>query len=97
LKCIIELLKIDKSWIPNKKGFSLYIRPCGMSMEPTLGVKAPTSAKLFTALSPVGPYFPGGFKPMKFMSNPNYERGGPKSAAAYKVAGNYAPTNLVAK
>eukprot|EP00475_Leptophrys_vorax_P010584 TRINITY_DN1716_c0_g1_i3.p1 TRINITY_DN1716_c0_g1~~TRINITY_DN1716_c0_g1_i3.p1 ORF type:complete len:205 (+),score=36.54 TRINITY_DN1716_c0_g1_i3:13-627(+) len=27
LECIKELIKIDRDWIPNKEGYSLYIRP----------------------------------------------------------------------
>lgn len=27
LECIKELLKIEKDWIPNERGYSLYIRP----------------------------------------------------------------------
>jgi len=31
-KCIIELLKVDHMWIPPHRGYSLYIRPTGISM-----------------------------------------------------------------
>jgi branched-chain amino acid aminotransferase len=27
LKCIKELVKLDQSWIPSERGYSLYIRP----------------------------------------------------------------------
>jgi len=33
LKCLFELLKIDSRWVPSKKGYSLYIRPCYISMS----------------------------------------------------------------
>lgn len=42
--------------------------------------------------SPVGPYFPGGFQPLKFFTDEENERGGPLSAASYKLATNYGPT-----
>ncbi|CAE7942399.1 unnamed protein product [Symbiodinium sp. KB8] len=31
VKCIGELLKVDKRWIPHGEGYSLYIRPTGIS------------------------------------------------------------------
>ena len=33
-------------------------------LQRTLGVSSPTAAKLFTILSPVGPYYPEGFNPV---------------------------------
>ena len=33
LECIKELVKLDKEWIPNEKGYSLYIRPTVMATE----------------------------------------------------------------
>lgn len=33
LKCLSELLKLEQRWIPTKKGYSLYIRPCFISMS----------------------------------------------------------------
>ena len=32
LGCIKELLKVDKEWIPQIDGFSMYIRPTAISM-----------------------------------------------------------------
>ena len=33
LGCIKELVKLEEKWVPNKRGFSLYIRPTGISMD----------------------------------------------------------------
>lgn len=32
LECLKELVKLEKDWIPDKEGFSLYIRPTAISM-----------------------------------------------------------------
>lgn len=32
LKCIKEYVKLEKEWIPNKFGYSLYLRPTAISM-----------------------------------------------------------------
>jgi branched-chain amino acid aminotransferase len=32
LKCLKEYVKIEKDWIPQKIGYSLYLRPTAISM-----------------------------------------------------------------
>lgn len=71
LECIKELVKLDHEWIPKKRGFSLYIRPTYISMTNKLGLIAPEDAKIFVVMSPVGPYFPGGFKGIDIICNDN--------------------------
>jgi branched-chain amino acid aminotransferase len=68
-KCIRSLLKVDKDWIPDRPGFSCYIRPTLIATEEALGVRASSRAKLFVVLCPVGPYFPSGLKPVKVFCN----------------------------
>lgn len=55
-------------------------------------MRAPTKAKLFCAISPVGPYFPSGFKPIKVYANAVNVRSSPGGVGEFKVGGNYAPT-----
>jgi branched-chain amino acid aminotransferase len=93
-KCVAELINLEKSWIPVKKGYSLYVRPTVISTDPTLGVAPPQMAKLFVILSPVGPYFRTGFKPVKLLAEPKYVRAFPGGTGQYKVGANYGPTIL---
>ena len=58
LKCIIDLVKLEREWLPKQPMHSLYIRPTGISMENSLGVKPAGAVKLYVILSPVGPYYP---------------------------------------
>ncbi|EGR30874.1 branched-chain amino acid aminotransferase, putative [Ichthyophthirius multifiliis] len=92
LKCIKDLVKVDERWVPNKRGFSLYIRPTGISMDEKLGVRAPDKAKLFCVFSPVGPYYPSGFKPIKLYCEPKRIRAAPGGTGNLKIGGNYGPT-----
>ena len=62
IKLISELVKIEKNWIKDEPGYSLYLRPTFISMTDVLGVLPPTKTKLFCICSPVGPYF--GTKPV---------------------------------
>ena len=40
IDCLKQLLRIDGSWIPQKEGYSMYIRPAAIGMAPVLGVHA---------------------------------------------------------
>mgnify|MGYP001808159824 CR=1 FL=1 len=60
---------MDKDWIPDRPGFSCYIRPTIIATEEALGVRASSRAKLFVVLCPVGPYFPSGLKPVRVFCN----------------------------
>eukprot|EP00941_MAST-03F_sp_MAST-3F-sp1_P004063 g4063.t1 len=92
LECIKELIKLDKDWVPEGEGYSLYIRPTGISTQPTLGVGQALSARLFCILSPVGPYFPEGVKPVKLFANSKNARAFPGGTGNVKVGGNYGAT-----
>lgn len=96
LKAIIELVKIDKEWIPSKPGHSLYIRPFMISTEPCFGVRPADSYKYMVILSPVGPYYPEGFKPVPIMVTDKYVRAVRKGTGEAKAAGNYA-ASLIAQ
>lgn len=92
LACMGELLKVDKDWIPRGDGYSLYIRPTAISTHPFLGVGASSSAKMFVILSPVGPYYPEGFKPVSLLADTKHVRAWPGGTGDCKIGGNYAPT-----
>lgn len=90
LKCIERLIVVDKSWIPQGKGFSLYIRPTYISTHAAVGVAAAEACKLFCILCPVGPYYPTGFKPVDLLADPSKVRAWPGGTGNAKVGGNYA-------
>lgn len=92
LECIKELLRVDKDWIPQEFGNSMYIRPTFISTDPDLSVSAPSSCKLYTILSPVGAYYPNGFKDISLHVSNNYVRAFEGGTGNHKVSGNYAPT-----
>ena len=87
LKCIIELLKLDKAWVPEGEGYSLYVRPTGISTQATLGVGPSTKAEVFTICSPVGPYYPEGFKPVSLFATSKYQRAWPGGTGNTKIGG----------
>ena len=48
-----------------------------IGIEPTLGINASNEVELFVILSPCGPYFSTGIKPVNLMADPNYVRAWP--------------------
>lgn len=92
LKCLEEYVKVERNWIPKKKGEALYLRPFAFSTENTLGVKVPTQSRIMIVASPVGNYFGSELKPITLGTVRDFERGTPHSAAGFKLGSNYAPT-----
>lgn len=85
-----ELILLDQNWIPEKPGYSLYIRPFMIATEPCFGVRQSEMYKFIILLSPVGPYYPEGFKPVPIMATDNYVRAVKRGTGEAKAAGNYA-------
>jgi branched-chain amino acid aminotransferase len=92
LQCIKQLLKVDESWIPDKEGYSIYLRPTAIGTSPFLGVHASEQIKLYVILSPVGPYYKSGFVPIKLFADTHNVRAWPGGVGNAKVGGNYGPT-----
>ena len=91
LKCICELIKLDREWVPKMDGYSLYVRPIMIGTHAQLGVVKPKSAKIVVILSPVGPYFSGGFQPISLYCDEDLIRAWPGGHGNKKVGGNYSP------
>ena len=92
LSCAHELLKLDRAWIPNQNGFSLYLRPTIISTFPYIGVAAAQIVKLYMICSPVGPYYPEGFKPVSLLASDKYVRAWKGGVGNKKLGANYGPT-----
>ncbi|NWF88434.1 MAG: branched-chain amino acid aminotransferase [Ignavibacteriaceae bacterium] len=90
LSALKELIWIEKDWIPTSKGESLYIRPFIYGVDPFLGVKPASNYKLIILLSPVGAYYPEGFKPVKILVTNDYVRAVRKGIGECKTPANYA-------
>lgn len=87
---LTELLKLEKEWVPKKKGTSLYIRPTVIATEPKLGVKPSSEYLFFIILAPVGLYFKGGLKPVNLWLTKDYIRACEGGTGCAKTGGNYA-------
>lgn len=94
LEALKELVNLERDWIPNKHGESLYIRPFIYGADPFLGVKPAKEYKFVLLLSPVGAYYSEGFKPVKILVTDEYVRAVRKGLGECKTPANYAASLL---
>ncbi len=90
LKALTELINIDKDWIPDQEGTSLYIRPFMFGNDETLGVHAVHNATFIIILSPVGSYYAEGLNPVKISIESEDVRAVRGGTGYAKCGGNYA-------
>ena len=86
IQAIKSLVEVDKNWIPQTEGASLYIRPVMFATEARLGVKISEQYLLVILTSPVGPYFS---KPLRLKVEEEYVRAAEGGTGFVKCAGNY--------
>ncbi|NLO81999.1 MAG: branched-chain amino acid aminotransferase [Clostridiales bacterium] len=91
------LLEIEKDWVPDGEGTSLYIRPFIIATDPYLGVRPSHTYKFFIILSPVGAYYAEGFEPVKIYVTDKYVRAARGGLGYTKAAANYAASLYAAE
>ena len=94
LEGLLELIRLEQDWIPTAPDTSLYIRPFVFANDPFIGVKASTKYIYCVILSPVGPYYAEGLKPVKIYVEDEYVRAVKGGMGFAKTAGNYAASLL---
>ena len=85
-EALIEVLKMDRDWIPSQPGCSLYIRPVMFATDEKIGVHISDSYRFVIFTTPVGVYFP---KPLKTLVETKYARAVNGGVGYAKAAGNY--------
>lgn len=87
----IKAVKLNERFIPPYgSGASLYIRPIEIGLTPRIGVKEAEDYLFLVLVTPVGPYFKGGFKNTNICIMREYDRVAPLGTGRWKVGGNYA-------
>lgn len=96
VEIIEELVDLERDWIPEGEGESLYIRPFMFAKEVTLGVKPSNEYSFLVILSPVGQYYKEGINPVKIFAEDQYIRAAQGATGFVKCGGNYA-ASLIAQ
>jgi len=90
-QAIFEVIKLNEKYIPPYgTGGSLYLRPLLIGTGARVGVKPADEYLFMVFVTPVGPYFKEGFKPVKMQIVRDFDRAAPLGTGHVKVGGNYA-------
>ncbi|SFN81522.1 branched chain amino acid aminotransferase apoenzyme [Algoriphagus ornithinivorans] len=84
---MLQLLDLDRDWVPTAKGASLYIRPFMFATDDYIGVKPSDTYKFIIFTCPVGNYYS---KPVSVKVETKFTRATEGGTGAAKTAGNYA-------
>lgn len=86
-----KVVKLNQDFIPPyESGATLYLRPLLIGTGPQVGVRPATEYLFMMFVTPVGPYFKGGFQGNPYVVTREYDRAAPHGTGIYKVGGNYA-------
>lgn len=95
-EAVKKAVKLNEKFVPPyESGASLYIRPVMFGTGAQVGVKPATEYMFIVFVTPVGPYFKGGFQTTPFVIMREFDRSAPLGMGKFKVGGNYA-ASLVA-
>jgi branched-chain amino acid aminotransferase len=90
-QAISTAVRMNRRFIPPYgSGASLYIRPLLIGSGAQVGVKAASEYLFLVFVTPVGPYFKEGFRPVDMMITRTFDRAAPYGTGHIKVGGNYA-------
>ena len=90
LNAVDEVVKANEDWVPPfGSGATLYIRPVMFATGNVIGVKPANEYQFRIFVTPVGPYFKGGAKPIVVKIS-DFDRAAPHGTGNIKAGLNYA-------
>ena len=90
IEAVLKTIKANKEWVPPYgSGATLYIRPYMFGSSSVIGVKPADEYQFRILVTPVGPYFKGGVKPIKVRLS-DLDRAAPHGTGDIKAGLNYA-------
>jgi branched-chain amino acid aminotransferase len=90
-EALFKVIQLNKKYVPPYgSGATLYIRPLLFGSGAEVGVKPASEYTFLVFVTPVGPYFKDGIKPVNMLICRDVDRAAPLGTGIYKVGGNYA-------
>lgn len=90
VEAVKKVVKANEAWVPPYgSGASLYIRPYMFASSPVIGVHPAEEYQFRIFVTPVGPYFKGGAKPLRLKVS-DFDRAAPRGTGHIKAGLNYA-------
>lgn len=90
VQAVKAVVDIDRDWIPEEPGTSLYVRPFVIAIDDHLGVSPAKSYFFMVILSPSGAYYESGLAPVGIWIEDEYVRAVRGGIGFAKTGGNYA-------
>ena len=91
VEAVKKTVKLNERFVPPyESGATLYIRPLLLGSGAQIGVKPADEYLFIVFVTPVGPYFRTGFKPVNVMLTRDSDRAAPLGTGHIKCGGNYA-------
>jgi branched-chain amino acid aminotransferase len=91
LEGVERAVRLNRRFVPPYgSGASLYVRPLLIGTTGTVGIKPSREYKFVVFVSPVGPYFKSGLKPVRLWVETEVDRASPGGVGDAKTGGNYA-------
>ena len=91
ISMVKKVVRLNERFIPPyESGATLYIRPLLIGTSAQVGVHPSKEYLFLIFVTPVGPYFKGGFSTNPYVIVREYDRSAPLGTGIYKVGGNYA-------
>jgi len=94
LELVKRVVEVDRDWVPEKTGYSLYIRPFMFATDSFIGIKPSDNYKFIIFTCPVGVYYT---TPVNVKIEEFYTRAATGGVGRAKTAGNYAASLYPAK
>ncbi len=90
VEAVKQVVQANAAWVPPYgSGATLYIRPVMIGSNSVIGVKAADEYQFRIFVTPVGPYFKGGAKPLTIRVS-DFDRAAPHGTGHIKAGLNYA-------
>ena len=91
VEMVRRVVKLNERFIPPyESGAALYIRPLLIGTGAQVGVRPADEYLFIIFVTPVGPYFKGGFAATTYVITRAFDRAAPHGTGRFKVGGNYA-------
>lgn len=94
MESLVELVKLDRRWVPNRSDSALYLRPFMFGTDPYIGVHSSETFQFIIFTCPVGPYYS---RPISVLADDYFVRAFKGGTGEAKAAGNYGATLYPAK
>lgn len=91
---IVELVRVDREWVPRTEGAGLYIRPVYFGTDEALMVRPAETYRFVVFTCPVGQYFA---EPLRLLVEEHFVRSFQGGTGFTKAAGNYAGSLLASR